>query len=105
MQIPGHPRVEIVVPVKNEEHDLGPNIRRLRDFLDTAYPFPAEVCIADNGSTDATYEIGMLLATELSGVRIVRLEHGKPRYGEDFSDKTLAQETQQTHAMWLPSAR
>jgi folate-binding protein YgfZ len=31
--------------------------------------------------------------------RIVRLEHGKPRYGEDFSDKTLAQETQQTHAM------
>ena len=74
MQIPGHPRVEIVVPVKNEEHDLGPNIRRLRAFLDTAFPFPAEVCIADNGSTDATYEIGTLLATELSGVRIVRLE-------------------------------
>jgi len=46
MQIPGHPRVEIVVPVKNEEHDLGPNIRRLRAFLDTAFPFPAEVCIA-----------------------------------------------------------
>jgi putative flippase GtrA/glycosyltransferase involved in cell wall biosynthesis len=74
MQIPGHPRVEIVVPVKNEENDLGPNIRRLREFLDTAFPFPAEVCIADNGSTDATYEIGMLLASELPGVRIVRLE-------------------------------
>ncbi|GAB2635800.1 bifunctional glycosyltransferase family 2/GtrA family protein [Kribbella swartbergensis] len=74
MQIPGHPRVEIVVPVKNEEHDLGPNIRRLREFLDTAFPFPAEVCIADNGSTDATYEIGALLALELPGVRIVRLE-------------------------------
>ena len=54
MQISGHPRVEIVVPVKNEENDLGPNIRRLREFLDTACPFPAEVCIADNGSTDAT---------------------------------------------------
>ena len=75
MQIPGHPRVEIVVPVKNEEHNpCGSNIRRLRAFLDTAFPFPAEVCIADNGSTDATYEIGMLLAIELSGVRIVRLE-------------------------------
>jgi putative flippase GtrA len=74
MQIPGHPRVEIVVPVKNEEHDLGPNIRRLREFLDTAFPFPAEVCIADNGSTDATYEIGTLLAAELPGVRVVRLE-------------------------------
>ncbi|WP_350280393.1 bifunctional glycosyltransferase family 2/GtrA family protein [Kribbella sp. HUAS MG21] len=74
MQIPGHPRVEIVVPVKNEENDLGPNIRRLREFLDTAFPFPAEVCIADNGSTDATYEIGVLLASELPGVRVVRLE-------------------------------
>ena len=74
MQISGHPRVEIVVPVKNEENDLGPNIRRLREFLDTAFPFPAEVCIADNGSTDATYEIGALLSAELPGVRIVRLE-------------------------------
>jgi putative flippase GtrA len=74
MQNSGHPRVEIVVPVRNEEYDLGPNIRRLRDFLDTAFPFPAEVCIADNGSTDATFEIGTLLSTELSGVRIVRIE-------------------------------
>jgi putative flippase GtrA/glycosyltransferase involved in cell wall biosynthesis len=74
MQTSGHPRVEIVVPVRNEEYDLGPNIRRLRAFLDSAFPFPAEVCIADNGSTDATWEIGALLATELAGVRIVRIE-------------------------------
>ncbi|NEA35908.1 bifunctional glycosyltransferase family 2/GtrA family protein [Streptomyces sp. SID13031] len=74
MQTSGHPRVEIVVPVRNEEYDLGPNIRRLRAFLDSAFPFPAEVCIADNGSTDATWEIGTLLATELPGVRIVRIE-------------------------------
>jgi putative flippase GtrA/glycosyltransferase involved in cell wall biosynthesis len=74
MQISGHPRVEIVVPVRNEENDLGPNIRRLRAFLDAAFPFQAEVCIADNGSTDATWEIGNLLATELSGVRVVRIE-------------------------------
>ena len=74
MQIPGPPRVEIVVPVKNEENDLGPNVRRLREFLDTAFPFPAEVCIADNGSTDATYEIATILSAELPGVRVVRLE-------------------------------
>lgn len=74
MQISGHPRVEIVVPVRNEENDLGPNIRRLREFLNTAFPFPAEVCIADNGSTDATWEIGELLALELPGVRVVRIE-------------------------------
>jgi putative flippase GtrA len=74
MQISGHPRVEIVVPVRNEEYDLGPNIRRLREFLDSSFPFPAEVCIADNGSTDATWEIGCLLAAEVPGVRVVRIE-------------------------------
>jgi folate-binding protein YgfZ len=31
--------------------------------------------------------------------RIVRLEHGKPRYGEDISDATLPQESQQMHAV------
>ena len=74
MQNSGHPRVEIVVPVRNEENDLGPNIRRLREFLDTAFPFDAEVCIADNGSTDATWEIGTWLSAELKGVRITRIE-------------------------------
>jgi aminomethyltransferase len=31
--------------------------------------------------------------------RVVRLENGKPRYGEDISDRYLTQETQQVHAM------
>jgi len=31
--------------------------------------------------------------------RIVRLEHGKPRYGEDIFDTTLPQETRQMHAV------
>jgi folate-binding protein YgfZ len=31
--------------------------------------------------------------------RLVRLENGKPRYGEDISDRYLAQETQQLHAL------
>lgn len=31
--------------------------------------------------------------------RIVRLEFGKPRYGEDISERYLAQETSQTNAM------
>jgi folate-binding protein YgfZ len=32
-------------------------------------------------------------------IRVVRLEHGKPRYGEDIFDTTLPQETQQAHAL------
>ena len=31
--------------------------------------------------------------------RVVRLEHFKPRYGEDIFDGTLSQETQQAHAV------
>jgi folate-binding protein YgfZ len=32
-------------------------------------------------------------------IRIVRLEHAKPRYGDDIFDTTLPQETRQTHAL------
>ena len=38
-------------------------------------------------------------ATDEESIRVVRLEHGKPRYGEDISDTTLPQETQQMHAL------
>ena len=31
--------VEIVVPVYNEQHDLGPSVRRLHDFLRDQFPF------------------------------------------------------------------
>jgi len=31
--------------------------------------------------------------------RVVRLEHGTPRYGEDISERYLAQEANQTHAL------
>lgn len=34
--------------------------------------------------------------------RVVRLEHGKPRYGEDISERYLAQEANQTHALHFP---
>ena len=35
----------------------------------------------------------------LDDARVVRLEHFKPRYGEDIFDSTLSQETQQVHAV------
>lgn len=41
---------------------------------------------------------GVPQATAEEG-RLVRLENGKPRYGEDISDRYLAQETQQLHAV------
>jgi len=35
---------------------------------------------------------------DAEAARIVRLEHGEPPYGEDITDRFLAQETDQSHA-------
>ena len=36
---------------------------------------------------------------DAEAARVVRLEHGKPRYSEDISDRFLAQEANQPHAL------
>ena len=36
---------------------------------------------------------------DAEAARVVRLEHGKPRYGEDISERFLAQEANQPHAL------
>ena len=59
------PQVEIVVPVRNEERDLAPSIRRLAAYLRESFPFTAQVTIADNGSTDGTWKAAQQLAREL----------------------------------------
>src|SRR5690348_5168387 len=67
-------QVEIVVPVRDEERDLGPSIRRLVAYLGARFPFRAVVTIADNGSTDRTWAVARALAAEFDGVRTVHLE-------------------------------
>ena len=67
-------QVDIVVPVRNEERDLAPSVRRLVSYLRAGFPFTARVTIADNGSTDGTWAIADGLARELGEVRAVRLE-------------------------------
>ena len=67
------PQVEIVVPVRDEERDLGPGIRRLAAYLSHRFPFRAVVTIADTGSADRTWAVAQALAGELDGVRAVRL--------------------------------
>jgi putative flippase GtrA len=68
------PQVDIVVPVRNEERDLAPSIRRLAGYLRDRFPFTARVTIADNGSSDGTWQIARALARDLPGVRAVRME-------------------------------
>ncbi len=67
-------QVDIVVPVRNEERDLAPSVRRLVSYLRECFPFSARVTIADNGSTDATWAIASRLARELPGVRAIHMD-------------------------------
>ena len=66
--------VEIVIPVRNEERDLGPSVRRLHAYLCDRFPFTARITIADNGSSDGTWAVAGALEAEFSSVRAVRIE-------------------------------
>jgi hypothetical protein len=65
--------VEIVIPVHNEEGQLAASVTTLRTYLDTTFPFSAQVTIVDNASTDGTGRIAAELAARLPGVEAIRL--------------------------------
>jgi glycosyltransferase involved in cell wall biosynthesis/putative flippase GtrA len=72
--------VDIVIPVYNEEADLGPSVRRLDAFLAESFPYNYAITIADNASTDGTWSQARTLAAELPRVRAVHLdEKGRGR--------------------------
>ncbi|MYW05714.1 glycosyltransferase [Streptomyces sp. SID3343] len=72
--------VDVVVPVYNEAHVLAASIRRLHDYLLSAFPYAFRIVIADNASTDATWRVAGELARELPHVRAVHLdEKGRGR--------------------------
>jgi putative flippase GtrA len=68
------PQVDIVVPVKNEEHDLAPSVERVVEHLRCAFPFTARVTIADNGSTDGTWPVACALEARYPEVRAIHLD-------------------------------
>ncbi|MGW1770685.1 glycosyltransferase [Streptomyces sp. NPDC002104] len=72
--VPGEPVLDVVIPVYNEETDLGPCVRRLHEHLTRTFPYPFRITIADNASTDRTPEVAAALAASVAGVRSTRLE-------------------------------
>jgi glycosyltransferase involved in cell wall biosynthesis len=67
------PRIDIVVPVYNEQAALERSIRRLHGFLAAELPFAWRIVIADNASTDATLAVARSLALELDHVTVLHL--------------------------------
>jgi len=68
------PLVDVVIPVYNEERDLGPSVRRLHEFLTSRFPFSAAITIADNASNDGTLAVAQGLVKELPRVRVLHLD-------------------------------
>jgi putative flippase GtrA len=67
-------RIDIVVPVYNEESALQDSIRRLHAFLSEELPYAWRIVIADNASTDATPAMARALAFELDHVAVRHLK-------------------------------
>lgn len=67
-------RIDIVVPVHNEEAALQDSIRRLHAFLSDGMPYAWRIVIADNASTDATLAMARALALELEHVTVLHLD-------------------------------
>lgn len=68
------PTIDVVVPVYNEETDLEPSVRRLHAYLSDGFPFSFRITIADNASTDRTWQVAERLRARLPHVHAVHLD-------------------------------
>ncbi len=67
------PVLDVVIPVHNEQHTVGACVRRLHTHLVDTFPYPFRITVADNASTDGTWEQAVRLAEEIPSVVAVHL--------------------------------
>lgn len=67
-------RVEIVIPVYNEQTALPVSIPILCDYLEASCPYDWRVVIADNASIDNTPQVSRDIAAGHERIRVLRLE-------------------------------
>lgn len=73
------PKIHVTFPVLNEENQLAASVERTLAFCAADGVQIQEFCIADNGSTDRTPEIGEALAARHDNVTYLRV--GKRGFG------------------------
>ena len=75
----GAPRVSIVLPLYNSSKGLSSALSELdkQSYLDR------EIILVDDGSSDATYEAALTLASGRADVRVVKTEHGGPSHARN----------------------
>ena len=67
-------KVEVVIPVLNEEYTLPLCIQKLIDFTKGFPEMEWSFLVADNGSEDRTMEVATELALSNPNIRVTRLE-------------------------------
>jgi glycosyltransferase involved in cell wall biosynthesis len=73
-------RVDVVLPVLNEERVLERSVRALHAFLTDHLTHDWRILVADNGSTDRTFAIAQTLQTTLGKVAAIHIpEAGRGR--------------------------
>jgi putative flippase GtrA len=68
------PLLDVVIPVYNEEADLGPCLTRLHAHLTATFPYPFRITVADNASTDGTLAVAQRMAQRLPQVQVRHLD-------------------------------
>jgi len=72
------PRLSIVIPAYNEALRIGDSLEKVRHYIESK-PFPVELLVVDDGSTDPTVEIVSKALAAFPSGRLVRNDrnHGK----------------------------
>jgi putative flippase GtrA len=68
------PLLDVVIPVYNEEIDLEPCVTRLRRHLVETFPYPFQITIVDNASTDRTLAVAHHLEETIPEVAVLHLD-------------------------------
>jgi glycosyltransferase involved in cell wall biosynthesis len=64
---PSTQTLDVIIPVYNEERDLGPSVNKLRGFLKENCPYKWRIVVANNASIDRTLEIARDLKAQYPG--------------------------------------
>jgi len=67
-------RVDVVLPVYNEERALTGSVEALHRYLSQSFPFPWRITIVDTASTDGTWDVAQGLAVRFPGVHTLHLD-------------------------------
>jgi len=83
-----HPLLSVVVPVHNEDKNIGPLAIEISDVLSPIIPY--EIIYVDDGSTDDTYQVLLDLTDTVNHLKILQHDTRKGQSAAIYSGVTIA---------------